>query len=89
MIQRTIELQSALNKLSELDRLKSNFISNISHELRTPLTHIKGYQELLLAGAMGPLNQEQENTINIIKNSSERLERLIEDLNQFFTSCQR
>jgi signal transduction histidine kinase len=83
VIQRTMELQSALNKLSELDRLKSNFISNISHELRTPLTHIKGYQELLLAGAMGPLNPEQENTINIIKNSSERLERLIEDLISF------
>ena len=56
VIQRTIELQNAMNKFSELDRLKSNFISNISHELRTPLTHIKGYQELLLAGAMGPLN---------------------------------
>jgi len=83
VIQRTMELQSALNKLSELDRLKSNFISNISHELRTPLTHIKGYQELLLAGAMGQLNPEQENTINIIKNSSERLERLIEDLISF------
>jgi signal transduction histidine kinase len=83
VIQRTMELQSALNKLSELDRLKSNFISNISHELRTPLTHIKGYQELLLAGAMGQLNPEQENTINIIKNSSERLEKLIEDLISF------
>ena len=83
VIQRTMELQSALNKLSELDRLKSNFISNISHELRTPLTHIKGYQELLLDGAMGQLNPEQENTINIIKNSSERLERLIEDLISF------
>ena len=83
VIQRTLELQSALNKLSELDRMKSNFISNISHELRTPLTHIKGYQELLLAGAMGKLNPEQESTINIIKKSSERLERLIEDLISF------
>lgn len=81
--QRTLELQEALDKLSELDKLKSNFISNISHELRTPLTHIKGYQELLLAGAMGKLNPEQENTVNIIKKSSERLERLIEDLISF------
>ena len=83
VIQRTIELQNAMDKLSELDKLKSNFISNISHELRTPLTHIKGYQELLLAGAMGELNPEQENTVNIIKKSSERLERLIEDLISF------
>jgi signal transduction histidine kinase len=83
VIQRTLELQNALNKLSELDKLKSNFISNISHELRTPLTHIKGYQELLLAGAMGQLNPEQVSTVNIIKKSSERLERLIEDLISF------
>ncbi len=83
VIQRTLELQNALNKLSDLDRMKSNFISNISHELRTPLTHIKGYQELLLAGAMGKLNAEQESTVNIIKKSSERLERLIEDLISF------
>lgn len=83
VIQRTLELQNALDKLSELDKLKANFISNISHELRTPLTHIKGYQELLLAGAMGELNPEQENTVNIIKKSSERLERLIEDLISF------
>ena len=77
---RTQELQAALNKLSELDQLKSNFIANISHELRTPLTHIKGYQELLLAGVMGTLNPEQEETIGIIKKASERLERLIDDL---------
>jgi signal transduction histidine kinase len=83
VIQRTIELQNALNKLSELDKLKSNIIANISHELRTPLTHIKGYQELLLAGAMGELNPEQENTLKIICRSSDRLERLIEDLINF------
>jgi len=77
---RTQELQVALNKLSELDRMKSNFIASISHELRTPLTHIKGYQELLLAGAMGKLTPTQEETVGIIRNASERLERLIDDL---------
>lgn len=80
VIQRTKELQAALNKLSELDQLKSNFIANISHELRTPLTHIKGYQELLLAGVMGALNPEQQETVGIIKKASERLEKLIDDL---------
>jgi two-component system, sensor histidine kinase and response regulator len=83
VIQRTIELQDALNKLSELDKLKSNIIANISHELRTPLTHIKGYQELLLAGAMGDLNPDQESTLKTIRRSTERLEHLIEDLINF------
>lgn len=83
VIQRTIELQDALNKLAELDKLKSNIIANISHELRTPLTHIKGYQELLLAGAMGDLTPDQESTLKTIRKSTDRLERLIEDLINF------
>ena len=40
--ERTAELQRALERLSELTQMKSNFISNVSHELRTPLTHVKG-----------------------------------------------
>ena len=83
VIQRTHELQVALNKLAELDKLKTNIIANISHELRTPLTHIKGYQELLLAGAMGDLSPEVSNTLVTIRRSTERLERLIEDLINF------
>ena len=81
--QRTQELQEALTKLADLDKLKSNIIANISHELRTPLTHIKGYQELLLAGAMGPLNPDQDSTLKTIRRSTERLEHLIEDLINF------
>ncbi len=41
------ELQSAYEKLSELDRLKDSFLTTASHELRTPLTIVQGYLELL------------------------------------------
>ena len=57
--QRTRELKAALDKLSELAKLKGNFIANISHELRTPLTHLTGYIELLSGQDLGPLNPEQ------------------------------
>jgi signal transduction histidine kinase len=78
--ERTAELQNALNKLSELNQLKSNIVANISHELRTPLTHIKGYLELLMAQLMGPLSQEQISALEVMQRSTERLERQIEDL---------
>lgn len=81
--ERTLELQRALERLSELNVLKSNFVSNISHELRTPLTHIKGYLDLLAEGGLGELSQAQLEGIKVMMRAEERLERLIEDLIQF------
>jgi signal transduction histidine kinase len=81
--ERTIELQRALSKLSQLNELKSNFISNISHELRTPLTHLKGYLSLLAEGGLGPLTPQQIEAFDVILRAEARLEHLIEDLIQF------
>jgi signal transduction histidine kinase len=81
--ERTVELEQALNRLAELNQLKSNFIANISHELRTPLTHIRGYLELLIDDGLGPLNPEQSDALSVMLRSEDRLERLIENLIQF------
>ncbi len=81
--ERTNDLQNALDKLSELNDLKSNFISNISHELRTPLTHIKGYLVLFSDGTLGPLNDDQQLAVRTLVRAEMRLEQLIEDLIQF------
>ena len=78
--ERTAELQKALERVSELSQLKSNFISNISHELRTPLTHIKGYVELLITESLGPVTEEQRHALQVTQQSTNRLETLIEDL---------
>ena len=86
--ERTAELKQALEKLSELDRLKSNFIANISHELRTPLTHIKGYIDLLISGTIGPFDDDQLEALKVISKSSYRLENLINDL-ILFSSIER
>jgi two-component system sensor histidine kinase/response regulator len=86
--ERTAELQTALKKLSELNQLKSNFISNVSHELRTPMTHIKGYLELLIAGDLGSLSPEQQDAHKVMKKSSDRLESLIDDLIRFSLASQ-
>ena len=81
--ERTKELAAAYNQLSELNQLKSNFVANISHELRTPLTHISGYIDLLIAGDLGPVFEEQWLALTTIQKSYMRLEKLIEDLIQF------
>ena len=81
--ERTVELQRALSKLSQLNELKSNFISNISHELRTPLTHMKGYLSIFVEGGLGPLTPQQEEALDVVMRAEARLEKLIEDLIQF------
>lgn len=78
--ERTAELQTALERLAELSKLKANFIANISHELRTPLTHIKGYNELLISESLGSISDEQRHALQISQKSTARLENLIEDL---------
>ena len=78
--ERTSELQEALRKLSELSQMKANFVANISHELRTPLTHVKGYLELLETEALGALNDEQKNAVQVSQRASGRLESLIDSL---------
>ncbi len=84
--ERTAELQRAMVKLAEVNQLKTNIVANISHELRTPLTHLKGYLELLLAGDLGPLTEQQQGALGIMERSSERLSRLIDDLILFSLS---
>jgi signal transduction histidine kinase len=64
----------------EVDRLKSEFVTNVSHELRTPMTSIKGYADLLLMGAAGPLQNDQARFLEVIKGNADRLSLLVNDL---------
>lgn len=77
---RTQELRIANERLRELDQLKSHFLSNVSHELRTPLAGIGSLVENMLDGVTGELNEKQTRYIAGIKESSDRLGRLINDL---------
>ncbi|MCD4671103.1 MAG: GAF domain-containing protein [Anaerolineaceae bacterium] len=59
---------------------KSEFVSFVSHELKNPMTSIKGYSELLSAGAVGPINEAQSNFLETIHNNVERMRTLVSDL---------
>jgi signal transduction histidine kinase len=73
------DLEIVNEKLKELDKVKTNFLSTVSHELRTPLASIKAFAEILLD------NQEEDQEtkmkfLKIINDESDRLAKLIDDL---------
>jgi PAS domain S-box-containing protein len=63
-----------------VERMKSEFVAMVSHELRTPLTSIKGYVDMLLDGDAGPLADEHQELLRIVKSNADRLLLLINDL---------
>jgi PAS domain S-box-containing protein len=77
----TLEHQrTAVERLSELERVKGDFVSTVSHELRTPITSIIGYTELLGDGAVGELTLSQQEIIDRVDRNGRRLLLLVEDL---------
>ncbi|MFC1492952.1 ATP-binding protein [candidate division KSB1 bacterium] len=73
------ELQNAVEELTTLDKSKDVFLALVSHELRTPLSSIVAYTEVLLDD-MADTKEEEKEYLNIIKNESDRLTRLINDV---------
>lgn len=67
----------------EAERLKDAFIAHVSHELRTPLTAIRGYSNLLLAGAGGQLSEQQKSFLQTIVHHTEALIAMIGSLLDF------
>jgi signal transduction histidine kinase len=73
-------LEASHAKLRELDRLKSEFVSNVSHELRTPLTAIRMAVDNLLDGVVGEVEPVLGRYLATVKHNTDRLVRLITDL---------
>ncbi|MBN2753556.1 MAG: sensor histidine kinase [Candidatus Goldbacteria bacterium] len=75
-----LELKSSLKRITELDKLKSAFVSMVSHELRTPLTIIKGSSSLLAKSIDSNLSEKQKALIEMILNSANKFQIIIDDL---------
>ena len=76
----TINEMSA--KISQTEKMQTEFISSVSHELRTPLTAITGWGETLLAAeAIDP--EETRRGMAIILREARRLTGMVEELLEF------
>lgn len=78
--QRSILEHEQVEKLQEIDRLKSTFFANISHELRTPLTLILGPVDDILKQN---INDQVRKNIDVMHRNGKRLLRLINQLLDF------
>jgi signal transduction histidine kinase len=74
------DMEKEVERLREIDRLKTEFLSNVSHELRTPLTAIKGSIDNILDGVTGDINERQKRYLERINENTIQLDRLISDL---------
>lgn len=77
-----VRLDWLRKRICDLEDQKTKFLQHISHELKTPLTAIREASELLNEQDESRYTEEQE-IINIIHESSLKLQILIEDLLQF------
>jgi len=79
------ELTDAINemssKISQSERMQTEFISSVSHELRTPLTAITGWSETLLYDP--EIKGDSQRGLAIISKEAARLTKMVEELLEF------
>lgn len=74
-----LKLASANDRLKELDKQKTEFVSFASHQLRSPLTAIKGYASLILEGDYGAITDDLKHAAQIIFDSTNTLVTVVAD----------
>jgi two-component system sensor histidine kinase GlrK len=67
-------------RLRQHDEMKEEFFATLSHELRSPITSVREAANLLADGVPGPLTPKQERLVEIIRRSTDRLLRLVNQI---------
>lgn len=75
-----IILLQDVTQLKQLEKVKNDFIGTISHELKTPLTSLMMGISLFADKGLGELNEKQRDTLELIKEDTERLNGLVNNL---------
>jgi signal transduction histidine kinase len=74
------EQAATVDRLTELDAMKTDFVAITSHELRTPLAGIRGFVDMLLRRGADLSVAEQLEYLGIVQTQTERLIHLVDDL---------
>ncbi|NDJ77503.1 MAG: HAMP domain-containing histidine kinase [Chloroflexi bacterium] len=74
------ELEQARQQAEQANTVKSMFLAAMSHELRTPLNSIINFSQFMLDGMMGPVNEEQVESLGYVYSSGIHLLHLINDV---------
>lgn len=69
-----------IDKLKQVENLRRELIANVSHDLRTPIAIIRGYVETLQMKEETITIEERKQYINTVRESAEKLERLVNEL---------
>jgi two-component system, sensor histidine kinase ChiS len=72
-----------VKRLTQIDKLKDEFLANTSHELRTPLNGIIGLAESLRDGVAGEIPPKMKHHLSLIVDSGKRLASLVNDILDF------
>jgi two-component system sensor histidine kinase GlrK len=74
------QLEWLRQRLLDLAQERNRFLRHMSHELKTPLANIREGTDLLLDGAVGPIDDNQREVASILRENALRLQQLIENL---------
>ncbi|MFZ1076181.1 MAG: PAS domain-containing sensor histidine kinase [Nitrosotalea sp.] len=74
------KLSQQYTELKNAELAKDEFLAMVTHELKTPLVPIQGYVDLTLAERFGPLTPMQHERLEIVKTSTDSMQKLISDL---------
>ncbi len=73
-------ITQSFEKMADVARMKTEFISIVSHQLRSPLSNLRWTIELLMSGRLGRIGEKQTEYFRILKENNARMEELIQDL---------
>lgn len=69
-----------IERLTELEAMRREFVNRAAHELKTPLTPMLFQAKALASGMLGDVSEEQSDSLDVLERNLGRLDELVDDL---------